>query len=428
MDLLTKHWRKIVFGLVCAASIGVGTWGVMAGDAITKPMLVAEQLAANLRRLTGSSVSVDAIRQARADAQKRQGELEAVLKIAKDLQATSAYDAGIGPDGAAGRKPREPLTPGVLPRIERPVRAFNFREAYVREHAALTPRLGGGTPPSVADVQMKMAELRTAREAGKSDDPWSLVEAAEGTNPSSPLPGKSGAGGAAATISRTDVLRQDADALAALDRARTIRMYVDDGALGLHPFVRETDPPVAEQIWQAQMALWIQQDLVAALVRVNEARAAELARDRPGAAPWVAEMPVKRLIRLAIADRLGNGGGQNTQKTDFAPSFTLRVNDASMFVVPVQMQLVIEAAALNRLLAEVTRVGFFTPIAIQYESVRPDPLQARYVYGPRAVIELTLDLEGYYFREVFDPWIPEGLKPVLTLPDARDPTMRGVRS
>ena len=107
-------------------------------------------------------------------------------------------------------------------------------------------------------------------------------------------------------------------------------------------------------------------------------------------------------------------------------SFTGVKNDDKRFVVPLQIELVAEESAIMNVLGHLTSVGFYTPISVSYKAVEPDPLfEAGFVYGDEPVVRLTIDLEGYYFRSVFDPWIPKELKDVLKTPNAEESRSTG---
>jgi hypothetical protein len=111
-------------------------------------------------------------------------------------------------------------------------------------------------------------------------------------------------------------------------------MYIDNGAFGKHPFTLKEDAPDEIQIWQAQMSLWIEQDMAVAIARCNEERASELAKQGKSDHLWVAYLPVSCLIRLSIDNKLGKGGGSNLMSDGFAISFTGIQNDDKMFMVP----------------------------------------------------------------------------------------------
>jgi hypothetical protein len=197
-------------------------------------------------------------------------------------------------------------------------------------------------------------------------------------------------------------------------------MYVDPGAINKSAAARMEGAPSDVEIWHAQMSLWIQQDMVLAIARSNEARAAELRKAGREDDLWVAHMPVKRLQTLAIDSKLGKGGGLN--RWNF-PEYTATgiKNDSKKFVVPIGLDLIIEEASITKVLDEICRVGFYTPLDVAYDAVEPEPLQDSFVYGDDPIVELRVTIEGYYFREVYDQWIPKSLSTILATPGAKDP-------
>lgn len=417
MDMLKQKWRVIVFGAVVAASVGLGTWGVLRGDVIHEQMKIPDQMISKLKSLTGSGANPEMIEAKKRDLAKAKEEVSRAIKAGQELQEFNAFEEEVGADGKVTRKPREPIVRDVLPKPATPGAAFNFRDEYKAQMARLTKRLNAGPPPSREDVMSVDVELRNKKTMRSREEipVWALWEGAidadapePGTKPGDKAP------------SRVDILKNDAPFLAAIERARAISMYLDLGALGEHPLKDQSEPPTAEQIWQAQMALWIQQDIVTALARVNERAAAELTKDGHADRVWVAYLPVKRLEKLAIAHRLGRGGGLNTLKTDFAPSFRGLNNSESMFVVPMQLVVVVDVRAIPELLRELARVNFYTPINMTIEAIPPDPIQQPFVYGPAPVARVQIDFEGYFLRSVFEKFIPESLKPILAAQDARD--------
>ena len=109
----------------------------------------------------------------------------------------------------------------------------------------------------------------------------------------------------------------------------------------------------------------------------------------------------------------------------FAASFTARRNDSKMFMIPIQMELVVEEASLMRVIDSLCGIGFYTPTRVQYKAVDANPFQTDYIYGNDPVVEIMIDMEGYYFREVFDEWIPKRLKKVLATPGAKEKKLSG---
>lgn len=192
-----------------------------------------------------------------------------------------------------------------------------------------------------------------------------------------------------------------------------------------HPMIKTDQVPDETQIWHAQMSLWIQQDIATALALVNEKRVSELEAAGRQEDLWVAHMPIKRLKVLRIQSWLGRGGGSNGGR--FAQSFTEQKNDKARFLVHLQMELIIEEAALMDVMESLCAVGFYVPTQVMYQQVEIDPLQQEYIYGESPVLFITIDLEGYYLRKVFEDWIPKPLKKILATPEARDESKGGRR-
>lgn len=421
MDFLKKNWPVIAFGVIVAASIGMGVWGWMRGDEIKKKMSVPEQLVSRIQTYSGSGANAEMIDQKKAQIEKDKKELEKWIAAGLDLQRFNVFEEETGADGKVVRKKREPIVADALPKPLKPGDAYRFRDQYKLEVERLVKRLHGGTPPNhndIEDMRFQMTSKKPVR-AKAIDDPWALAEQAafEPVNPTAKTE---------RPATRTDALRMDPEFVASLDRAKRIWIYVDDKALGLHPLADKDLPAAPDEIWQAQLSLWIQQDIVTAIARVNEREAAALVKAGKTDQQWVANMPVKELVKLAIAPRLGRGGGFHTQSTIFAPSFTRRNNTAGMFMVPVQLVVVADVRRLPELLAELTRTNFMTPVNVEFTSLPSDPLQKPYVFGPNPVAKVTIDLEMYFLRSEFEKFIPEELKQILASPDARD-TSRGGR-
>jgi len=414
MNFLKKHWPMIAFGVVVAASIGMGVWGWMRGDEIKKRLAVPEQLAQRVSSYAGTGANPDMIERKKEQIAKDQSEFEKAIEAGLILQRYNAFEEETGPDGKVIRKKREPIVPDALPKPLKPGDAYRFRDQYKLEIARLIKRLNGGSPPSRADIEdmrFQMTSRKPARARG-NDDPWALAEATT-FEPVNPLK-------ADRPTSRVDALRQDPEFVASIERAKRIWMYVDDRAIGVHALAEKDLPAPPDDIWQAQLSLWIEQDIVTALARINDREAAALAKAGKTDEQWVAYMPIKELVKIAIAPRLGHGGGFHLQSTQFAPSFTRRNNTPAMFMVPVQLVVVADIRRIPELLDELTRTNFMTPINIEFSAIPSDPLQKPYVFGPNPVAKVTIDLETYFLRSEFEKFIPDDLKQALSTPDARD--------
>lgn len=409
MAFIKTNWRIIVFGVVVVASLAGAGWGVMSQSEIEAKMRVAQEMGNKVRGLAGGAVNKAIIEEKLKENEERKRQIEAAEQIAFQVQLNNPFYERVESDGSYAPSPRTPLVPNVLPKSASDGDRVEFRTAYSNVFSEIMNRLHAADKPSTADVQIESDRLRQS--GGESrrgpQEPWTVPLDLQSADTGSKI------------ITKLDALRSNAASVAAYKRAKEIWMYVSEGAIDRHPLAKSTSNPTDEEIWHAQMSLWIQQDLLAGLTKCNDARAAELRKAGQTDRLWVAFMPVKHLKALAIDRKLGKGGGgSNIPKNGFPTSMTGKQNTPDMFVVQCQLVLVVEEAMLPKVLEEITRTGFYTPILVNYSKVPPNPKQENYLYGQDPVIEVTIDLEGYYFRKVYDQWLPESLKQVMSTPGA----------
>ncbi|HWL93820.1 MAG TPA: hypothetical protein VNT79_09820 [Phycisphaerae bacterium] len=402
MAFVKKNWLYLVLGVVAIGSIATAGWAYMSGDEILQKLQDIERIRSEVKQAAGGAQNAETIEAKKEEQTRLIAEQDHVLKSALAPQLYNAFE---------GRE-RQLLVSGALPTPNSNAKKFEFKTAYREALLELRRRLRSRAGPTLNEVASEQA-LIDSKEAAPSDQdrgPW-MPEPVALPEPDSDTSVKG-------SRSLGDLLKSSAAARAAEKVARNIDMYVEDHAFMPQPLFDSQEAPTATQIWHAQMTLWIQQDMAFALNRLNEKRAEQLKAAGKPYDCWVANMPVKHLKNLAGDDVLGRGGLMN--RATFAPTFTGVVNDAKRFMVPLQLQLVIEEAALPELLDSICRVGYYTPIRVVYQSVEPNVLQSDYVYGEAPVIEATVDIEAVYFRKVFDQWIPPELAPILTRPRAQE--------
>jgi hypothetical protein len=328
------------------------------------------------------------------------------MDAALAVQKNNLFESEVDAEGKIRPKPRTLLIDKVLPKPTR-AQAINFKDAYAKAFDEMKQRLRGRDKPTTLEINNEVQIDRVKKGSGQLMDlgPWG------------PIGETSGKEKTRKDRTVSEILRDYPRARAADKVARGIRMYVADNALLRQTRVFTLDVPTAVEIWQAQMSLWIQQDLAAVLARMNDERASRLEQEGAADRAWAAYMPVKHLLAVRIDNRLGKGGGSNLPK-NWAASFTGINNDDRLFKVPLQLEVVIEESALMDLLDRICKAGFYTPINVNYGAVKPNPLFEDYIYGEAPTIRLVIDLEAYYFRAVFEGWIPDELKKVLKTPDA----------
>ncbi len=406
MAFLKANWQFLVMGAVCLASIGAGVLALLGTSDVEARMKEIDSLTqkvSSYQRSPANSVTIEAKRQ---EVERRRLEFEASLNTALARQLNNPFYEEVDADGNLISPPRRPIMDNVLPEPLSAADAMTFRLAYQEEFKKLNSKLrarGGPAPEEILLEQQHVDRMKLAQEDESTKSPTPDAEP-EGSRKQK----------------LEEFLREHAQARAAEQVALRIYMYVEEGAFGPHSLVNRSDTPTAVEIWQAQMSLWIQQDLAAALAHCNQERAEELKKQGHHDLLWVAHMPVKHLKFVGIADQLGKTGGSTNQPAGW-PSFTGAANDEKRFVVPIQLRLIVEEAAIMNVIGHICSIGFYTPTSISLKPVKPDPLyEEGFVYGEAPMVELTVNLEGYYFRAVFEQWIPKNLKQILKTPDCKD--------
>jgi hypothetical protein len=230
--------------------------------------------------------------------------------------------------------------------------------------------------------------------------------------------------------------------LASIAKARGIYCYVGVDSFQRHDIFFASGSIDEAAMWAAQVALWVQQDVVTALAAVNSQAAALIeARNQVagngGSQPQridVSTMPVKHLQSIALTAKgdvyLSLGGAPGAGGPGGGPggpvggipapqvaagpgpglSFTERQGNELFDVVPFQVKLICDQRDLPQIIDEVAKVNFYTLVNVSYDraamgggtraaaSMRG---AAEYLYGHEPVVLAVLDFEGYFFREAY---------------------------
>ncbi len=362
---------------------------------------------------------------------------------------------------------------GVFPTPQRVAIAYDFRDVY-REAVAKLPRgplLGGDLPSGaeIADAADEIAEIEDRRRKenegggktlkqvttkpalGPAPKPTPAPPKGGGPGPVGPAPVKHGSGGVmdmsegmggvpvgiagggpVATGSGSGDPSRDPTARARIAKAHNIRCYVgtDPAAPGfsfhVSPLYDSPGEPRPDDMWYAQVGLWVQEDVVAAIAALNEEAAKQLKPEDD----YVENMPVKRLQSVRVAGyytdsgavqfpTYGRGGaGAPTYSGD---SFTGRASDKNFDVVRFTVVAVVDQRDATRLIDAITRQNVYQLIDAKYEALTaaaPDSREG-YFYGANPVVRVTLDFEGYLARSVYAKWFPPEVRVALGLTDEK---------
>jgi len=294
---------------------------------------------------------------------------------------------------------REPLLPGIFPQPARAPTPYQFAEAYLVAIDGFQSQLRAGSPPNDAEVKAAQVELGERLESQEEKPaPSGHLRSTVPRQAHTPLP-------------------VDPRHYAQVMKARQIRCYVDRGSFD--PILPEafTSPPTPEEIWFAQVALWIQQDVVAAIAQLNE----EAAQAR-GAAACVEQMPVKRIVHLPVFGYLRADGlirffmrdaARGSALLPVPAAWTGRVCDDDFDVVLFELVAVVDQRDVLQLIDRISGRNFFCCTSLALATVTPQDAAEGYLYGTEPAIYVSVEFEAYLARDMYAPLMPVGVRALL---------------
>ncbi|HPD31878.1 MAG TPA: hypothetical protein PLL20_17940 [Phycisphaerae bacterium] len=309
---------------------------------------------------------------------------------------------------------------------QRQAAIFRFQDKY--QPKSLLQLLKAKDQPTAEEFTEYEQEIKA-----KQDKIEKELGVAGGGRPSevltAPTAPRAGALGQTGTSADQDASRRLRMAYA-VDRAKQVYCYASEQSLDDRTAEVKTvggTPPI-EDLWYAQVALWIQEDIFRALGGLNEASAKEL----PEEARWVAYLPVKRLIKFTMGNYVprgaagdaegggsalrggpmgGGGGGTGAELLTAGPTavFTKRVSSETVDVVRFHLDMVVDARRLLDVLDAISKAGFYTPLNVDLREVVPAP-EEYYIYGTAPVLQMTVVYEGSFMRSSYDKFMPTAVK------------------
>lgn len=450
-------FRRYLFELGCAAAGIVGIVAAVIAHAgfsqirqeMSKATSLATQIEQLMRSPLGDVINENAIAVEQARVQKIEQQYQQVRQVAQQINRRSPLRDDVFPKPQPGREDAPYL----------------FRADYRQRFNELLQQLQAGDAPSqdevdavaeliaqeqrVPDDQMRGLESGTARPQARRLDspnvPGNVRYDRSGSSRTGRRP--SGRPGPETALSPQEQAKFDPVVRASIAKARQIRMYASLDSFDVKwPVYDEGARPTPEQMWLAQVSLWVQEDLVRGLAELNDQQARQIAAanakqpDKTKHRPIdVTTMPVKHLLAITVTDYIppavtvaAGPPGQTASPSRLTmreesptayrtagvlgsalASFTGRACNDLYDVVQFQVQLVIDSRDLLRVINAICRQNFFIPLQLSYEAVPPNPQQRHYVYGPEPVVQVTLDFEAYFFRELYEPLMPESIKMML---------------
>lgn len=407
MDFIKRQAFFLVCGAAAVGGIALGTVGYGGMDSVLSEMSDADQLFKDLRNVQGNPVN-----QAHIDA-----ELARIGLIQSDRDAVMGE--------AAKFMPYKQLVDGFFPTMAKD-KEDQFRRKYVEKLKALLDGPHYGPRANSDDIE-NMRNRMKREEFDRTKDRLTVDEGA-----SAPPPAPSGDAYTPGMVLTEDGARENATARAQMNRAQSIRCYAvrledkpPQGAVStlqiektVPPTGRMDDRPPEEDIWRAQLALWIQEDVIGAIAAINEeaAQAYRLANqdDEDRRAPWVGVMPVKDVISIRISDYVfidseatsvngDEAGGYNAGDPlglDVA-SFTRSGSIDWYDVLHFNVKLVMDQRDIPEFVAKLCENRFHTLLRISYKTVPPDGRMRGKIYGDEPVVNVLFDFETIMLADAF---------------------------
>jgi len=295
------------------------------------------------------------------------------------------------------------LVPQSLPMPPSQFQQYQFRDQYrdllLPAAQGALPKIAatmrGGVPPNAADVQKRAAEITEKITKEKL-----ITVNGQPTN-------------------QQFVQQEVNDAISKLpqemrqEMANKSLVYVNPDAFDFFQPISGPAAPEPYNIFAAQLSLWVQQDVAAAINECNKG------------SKNVIDAPVKRLIKIQVpamfikaADVPTSGDPDAAINKSLAYSPTGRVSNPLYDVVHFSLQVDVEGAKVNQFLHELSRNRFINTYNLNYNAVdAAERLGQGFVYGDKPVVNLQLDCEALFLRKWTVPLMPPTVKASLGITD-----------
>lgn len=351
-------------------------------------------------------------------------------------------------EGGNAVSPHKPLSENLFPVPRSDSVLYDARDAYFRGCNRLYEAIGAGQPPSEAEIDQALDEVKRRFDRDRNVLP-TIGDSSSNNDP--------------------ELLERQAREKLKLiiNRARSLQVYaqplvrtgnkVSPGIFAVGVWATQEEKPNMADVWEGQMQAWIQQDLMLSIWLANQL---EQAGDEP---INVFKVPVKRIVSMSIEpgyvglDAQAGASGSSSRvalsepieqrlnsplPSNFIASPTGRITNDLYDVRHARLSVVIDARQIPRLLNAITRVNLMTPIIEKITAVdQAVDFAQGYIYGDRIeVVRLDLLIEtlwlrswtaGSYDKESADrmgePFemglMPDAVRAKLGLP-TRDPNFR----
>jgi len=308
------------------------------------------------------------------------------------------------------------LVPGSLPGNGQLTTAFNFADEYRKIFTPRPPAKDGTPAPALGMLRGQLpptdAEITAQVQAN--------IDYIKSTLPSV-------VGGKVINQDAVDaaILKTTKDTPIEMRQHTAFKSTVYlDPVLSLQPEARipavATNAPSANDIFIAQVGLWVQQEICHAIAETNSV-----------SQRGVLDAPIKRLLSIrptvpfnAVSLPPGQAAGEPLQVPglpaakvpfDFSKNPLGHVSNDFYDVIPFTMQIVCEADTIPTTLTGLTRNRFIMIRSMDVIAVDSTVAQAQgFIYGNKPVVQLNLRCQYLMLRRFLGPYMPQDIIRGLT--------------
>jgi hypothetical protein len=209
-----------------------------------------------------------------------------------------------------------------------------------------------------------------------------------------------------------------------VEAARKFRIYVEKDAFTLNPAITPDQKASIQDIWYAQMQLWMQQDLANAIAQANSSSTNIL--DAMVKRLIVVQVPTPDKMYVNAPPAAGGTGGQftppppGTDTSAYPPNYNVsvtgRYSNGMYDVVKFGLVVDVDAARVNQFIETLSDKRLITITEENEFALDPEAAAAGgYLYGSAPVVRLQLAGEMLFLRDWTTNLMPDPVKMIMGL-------------
>jgi len=436
MEFIKRNLFYLVLVVVLVlAGGGMGFLYFRWKDQLAEQLAARQKVAKELQnQLRGEKISPQLVQAEQAKVEAIRQAAEAVSQVCTQWnQHPVIMIPDIDAEGNTQTIPAFPFKGSVRGSIR-----FAYTQEYLKQLRALFAKLDATRPPTDAEIadQIEKAAQRIAlqrrmeaRKAGIVDNTAQLTQAA---------------GGASSAQESIQAQAQREGRISAIvSRANGGAIYATIDALDSR-ILAATTTVTDTEMWQAQLNLWVQQDIIEAIIRTNKAVYSSTNSTESG--PLVPDSAVKRLVRIDVtedyytgAESVGRGGtggpsfreggfeergwrgeGRRGRQTEYrepsydqdagigaqqVPTLTQRTTGPDYEVVQYEFEVMMPLRYLPVLEEQLQQLPYHTVLGHKYRAPTAAELQD-YYFGTDPVMVVTIKGEMVLLSSWTRPLMP----------------------